>query len=355
MSSQCLRENLLVPFIVIMMLASATVVRGTKLVLTGMPPIIPGKFTVFEYDTKNGNTTALISGDEQPFTAYSFVSGAAVCGKDLYYTVWTDVPMTWGIAVFDLKHKKTLIIDDWSQKADNHNLIHNIWCDPSDITGKTLLTVQSSMVETVNQFSVHRVVFDIDKLSFTSTELVDLKGVQDRFFGVDYEFSLSSDGTEIWSLWTNLNFNKGTLTISNLETGNTDHIFTTSKGLPNVGYLGFLGKHDRYHENDKYTALYYKHGQVGAELYRGEFSLKGDKITLVTRQKDIEGASDLYVTSMPSAICNADGLSYVIRSSQTTDLLIVDPKTLKKQEIRTLKLQDGQTFYTSSGAVACVN
>jgi hypothetical protein len=272
--------------------------------------------------------------------------------------VWTDVPLTYGIAAFDLKQKKTLVIEDWSKK-ENNNLVHNIWCDPSDTTGKTLLAVQSTMQGTVNEFSVHRVVFDADKKTFESTQLADLKGVQDRFFGVDYEFSLSSDGSELWSLWTNSHYTMGTLVITNLKTGKHDHVFTSGSGQRkfghNVGYLASLGVHGKFNPEDTYMALFYKYGKVGSQLNKGEFKFEDGTMKLITHEADVEDASDMYVTSMPPAICEKDALSYVIQSGTTTNLLIIEPKELKKQELRTLKLEKGKTSFYKAGGVACVN
>lgn len=96
-------------------------------------------------------------------------SGAAVC-NGRYYASAVSVPETAGLLIVDLATKTSKIYDWTTTPAINQLNLHNMYCDPSDATGQTLIVVENVIGSSSPSYNLFKLNIN-DKYVFTNTHI----------------------------------------------------------------------------------------------------------------------------------------------------------------------------------------
>lgn len=154
--------------------------------------MIPGNYTLWKYESSTDKVTVVGTGMEDSYTAYDFVSGAAVCGNS-YFASAVEAGIDYGLLVADL--------DTGAQKVYPHSdfgdlLIHNIWCDSKDISGSSVYAVESTLSDP--EFTLHRISIGNDMVT---NEKVGVFTMPDgaMWAGHDTMFQATASTGEVWA------------------------------------------------------------------------------------------------------------------------------------------------------------
>ena len=244
------------------------VAASTKIMFTEMPPSIPGNFTTYHYDMKTNQLSTIATGAEGSYTAWDFLSGAAVCGNT-YYAAIDDSIIDWGLTAISIDTGDVRL---WNSKLmPTTNLLHNLWCDPSGDDG-SLLSVQSTTggTATFGLYSVH-----VDGNRVTQEKIGEFPPLtsENSFVGFDTEFQATPDRSQVWG-----NFGSNT-DDARLESGNLHIMNSKTGGVQSYSY----GQISAYpystvplSENEPFLTVV----NNGGNMIKGQGSLKGDSVAL---------------------------------------------------------------------------
>lgn len=319
---------------------TAVAANAEVLYFSGMPSSIPGNYTVYSFNTANPNAVTTIgTALEESYTAYDFVSGAALCG-DVYYTSAVDVMIDWGLGVMDVSTGETKVFN--IEDLDSNRIIHNIYC--SGLDDRSLVTVQST---TTGEFSAWNVNLSGDSPStwrVTQTKIGDFdkSGKTEFYPGTDTIFAATYSLTnEIYASFSNEKHTGGFLDVMNMQGDVKSYDIA---GLPGYPYSSFPMSHD----DTQFKGLINDHGVTQTAT----FTLDGGNVSI----SDTTEANDLYTGSQPWQYSPKSDKFYAVTSpngnnGEPQEIRVIDAKTLKVEESFSATLLLGPGDH-SIGAVA---
>jgi hypothetical protein len=267
----------------------------------------------------------LSTGLEEPFTAYSFVSGAATCGGR-YYASAVDPPMDAGLMVVEIQTGKTEILDWNNSPALKSMNLHNMYCDPEDKNGQTLYVVEN-VIDGTQSYSVWKMKIDSD-YKVTQDKIADFplnaKMVPTAY---DTEFQITPDLKTVYSLWTTMQASAAFVISVDLESGSTK-TYTLESGRQSVPYALLVD------ESGHMEIVISKHLTSGGNEYSSCLLVLegGDAKTSHCQERD-----ELYLGGMPWTTQLSDGMFYTLSSrpeqrivSLKPDATIVDSISLEE-------------------------
>lgn len=275
---------------------------SSKIIFTEMPPSIPGNFTTYQYDLETKHLSTIATGAEGSYTAWDFLSGAAVCGNT-YYAAIDDSIIDWGLTAISIDTGDVRL---WNSKLmPTNNLLHNLWCDPSGDEG-SLLSVQSTTggAASFGLYSVH-----VDGNRVTQEKIGDFPPLTDQnsFMGFDTEFQVTPDRSQVWG-----NFGSNTAN-SRVQSGNL-HIMNSKTGSVESYSYGDISAYPYtsvpLSEDESFLTVVNKNGN----MIKSQGSLSGDSVDT----SDEQDGAGLYTGSQPWTVDAGSNKIYAITSTSVS-------------------------------------
>ena len=292
----------------IVFLATNLLVAHATYYFSHSPKEIPGNYTIWKLETGDENgLTNIASGLEEAYTSWSIVSGAAQCGSR-YYASAVDAPIEAALLVSELDQDGKTQILTWDNFGGNYNL-HNMYCDPSDPSGQTLLVVENIIGDSPSQFSLFRMTID-SNYKITQDKIADLPNDTGKITPTNYdtEFQMSPDLKTLYAMWTNPGMNLGFIQTVDVQSGAVTSY--TMSGIPYALLVNSNGN------TEIVTIKITTNGQ--AKYFKCKLSLAGSSATTTNCAE----ADDLFTGGQPWTSQNSDGSFYTVRSASGSQSIV---------------------------------